>query len=348
MSENAKNVIGMFEHQASGCFWYRTKHLLDLFNKNSIDARLLNLDTDVDFYDRLRSVQLYGIYPFSFEKVLKTLKEDGIKIVYDMDDAVSLIDETNPFYYAVKKDAGSSLLILKYADHITVSTKVMADLLRTKTDKPITVIPNCFIKEEWTFERPSREGIRIGFAGSCTHIPDLIKIIPIIKTLQSKYNVKFLIMGFGKTTYEEWYRDFTYSSTEIAIAEMEKLNNLLLGITYEWVPYVDYVNYPATLTNMSLDIGLCPLTDTPFNRARSACKAMEYTLSGALALASDLPPYQDDKSSILIRDNWEEAIEFYIHNRKKLDAERMEHLQWLNEKRLIDTQLSTLKDIYLS
>lgn len=348
MDKNAK-IIGLFKHQDSGCYWYRTKHPKEALERVGLDARMLEIETDIDFYDNIQSVQLYGIYPFQFRKALEGLKVDGKKIVYDMDDAVDLIDESNPFYYSVKKDAKSSLEILEYADEITVSTPVMKELLSKKTNKPITVVPNCFSQREWTFPRHQREGIRVGFAGSCTHVADLINILPIIKKLQAKYDIKFLIMGFGKQSYAEWYRDFSYSSTPEGVNQLIQLNELMKEISFEWIPYVDYQSYPSTLINMALDIGICPLKDTPFNRARSACKAMEYTLSGALALASDLPPYQEDKSSILVKDNeWEQALTFYIEDETARESAHLSHLSWLLQNRDIDSPkiIDLLKSVY--
>jgi len=263
MNKNAKNIIGAFEHQPSGCYWYRTKHPIDMLKNNGVDARMLQIETDIDFYDNLRSVQLYGIYPFQFYKALEIMKNDGIKIIYDMDDAVDLIDVNNPFYYSVKKDAKSSLEILRYTDHVTVSTPVMKELLSKKTDKPITVVPNCYDPNEWTFIRPKREGIRIGFAGSCTHVADLIEVLPTIIKLQKDHDLRFLIMGFGKDSYAEWVRDFSYSSTEEANKQLLILNDLLLQIKFEWVPYVNFDLYPSTLINLALDIGICPLLNTP-------------------------------------------------------------------------------------
>jgi glycosyltransferase involved in cell wall biosynthesis len=345
MSENAKNIVGMFRHQASGCFWYRTKHPFDMFVSNGVNAKMLEIETDIEFYDRLKSVQLYGIYPFQFYKALETMKADGIKIIYDMDDAVDLIDENNPFYYSVKKDAKSSLEILKYADHITVSTSVMASLLANKTDKPITVIPNCYIPSEWTYPRPQREGIRIGFAGSCTHVADLIQVLPIISKLQKSHDVRFLIMGFGKQSYEEWYRDFLYTATPEAIKQLETLNSLMKEINFEWVPYVDYTNYPSTLINMALDIGICPLLDTPFNQARSACKAMEYTLAGALALASDSAPYRSEPTSTLVED-WDKALTYFVEHPQEIKDFQLKNLRWIEDNRKVDSQLEILKKIY--
>ena len=347
MDKNAKKV-GYFEHQPSGCFWYRTKHPMDALSRHGIKADIVKIDQDVDFYN-IMSFQLYGIYPFSFNKVLNFLKEEGKKIIYDTDDALDLIQVTNPFYFSVKKDANSAREILQYVDHITVSTKPMLEYIRQKTDKPITILPNCFDSSEWNFNRPEKNEIRIGFAGSTTHVEDLIDIIPIIEKLQAKYHIKFYIMGFGKSNYEQWINSFRFASTQEGLIHLEKLTENLKKIKFEWVEFVNYDKYPELLVNMALDIGICPLKDNPFNNCRSASKAMEYTLSGALALASDTIPYRAEPTSILVKDNeWEEKLEYYITHSEERAKKYREHLNWIKENRDIDSPaiISLLKSIY--
>ncbi len=348
MSENAKpkNIVGAFEHQPSGCFWYRTKHVIDLFNNNGIESHFIPINNDIDFYDDMKSVQVYGIYPFSFEKVLRTIKEDGKKIVYDIDDALDLIDTSNPFFYSVKKDASSALGIFKHADHITVANEELVEYARQRTAAPISIIPNCYDPADWKFDRPKREGFRIGFAGSCTHVPDLIEIVPVIQKLQSKFpNVKFLIMGFGPGTYEEWLTNFKYISPPEGIYLLNELDKRLKTIEFEWVPFVDYTIYPQVLTNMALDIGICPLLDTPFNRHKSPSKAMEYALSGALSLSSDVRPYNKEPTSVLV-DDWEKALTHFIDNPDEIKWKHAAHMKWIQENRHIQTQFDKLKDIY--
>ncbi len=341
-------MIGHFAHKPSGCYWYRIKQPMDMLNSNGIKTQLIHVDEDVVNFDELSAFQFYGAYPFSMEKVLKSLKESGKHIVYDTDDALDLIDTSNPFYYSVKKDLGSVNEILTYADEITVSTKALAEYVRTKTDKKITVIPNSYTPSEWIGERPKREGIRIGFAGSSTHVKDLIDIIPVIEKLQKKYPITFIIQGFGLgNDYKEWFKEFRYLATPEAQKLLIELDNNLSRIDFEWVPYIDFDKYPTSLRNMALDIGICPLKETPFDRCRSACKAMEYTLSGALALASDTEPYRGDLSSVLVRDDeWEKAIENYIVFPERRNSEHQTHLKWLQENRSIEKQLEPLKEVY--
>ena len=313
-----------------------------------IGGEAIALDKDVEINEFGSFLIHAGMYPFSFEKVLKYLKEENKKIVYDVDDAITLIDESNPSYYAIKKDSGSFTELLEHADEVTTTTQIMADYLKPLTKANITVIPNCYDPKEWTYPRPKREGLRIGFAGSGTHVADLLLVLPSIRKLQKKYHFKFILFGLGpQATYQEWFKAYRYVSTEKGIAELYEFDKILSEITFEWCPYVDYENYPATLTNIALDIGLCPLKDTPFNRCRSAVKAMEYTLSGALALASDLPPYQAEQSSILVKDDaWEDCLEALLKHPETIKDFRAASETWIKENRNISTQLDTLKKVY--
>ena len=341
------NKVGFFRHTPSGCFWYRIKNPMDMFKANGIGTEFIELDKDINDFDNIKTFQFYGAVPFSFEKIFEFLKKENKKIIYDADDALDYIDESNPFYFSVKKDLGSANMAIEYADELTVSTPEMKKYMETKTSKPITVVPNCYVPSEWAFPRPKREGIRIGFAGSATHVQDLIDIVPIIRKLQTKYPITFIIMGFGMSDYKSWYKDFRYTAPLLAQKQLEELDKALEGMEFEWVSYVDYDKYPSSLINMALDIGLCPLKDTPFNRCRSACKAMEYTLAGAVALASDVAPYRNEATSVLVKDgDWEDAIELMCKHpdvRKNFnDAART----WLEENRKVDSQLVTLKRVY--
>lgn len=319
---------------------------MEALNAHGVPTQIINLDEDIES-DDITAFQVYGIYPFSFDKVLKTLKADGKKIIYDLDDALDLIEPTNPFYYNVIKDKGSQREIFQYADHITVATPALKEYAQSKTKAPITIIPNCFNPNEWMFKRPQREGIRIGFAGSPTHVEDLLQVLPTIIKLQKTHDVRFLIMGFGNASYEDWIRNFRFASPPEALKVLDELEKLLLQIRFEWIPYVDFDVYPSTLINMALDIGICPLTDTPFNRARSASKAMEYTLAGALALASNLPAYNQDPTSTLV-DDWDKALTHFVENPDEIKVLQKKNLKWIRENRNINLNVDLLKLVYLS
>jgi hypothetical protein len=324
---------------------------MDALNRAGTSTKLIGINEDIEDtdMDKIHAFQFYGAYPFSVGRVLKYLKEKGKKIVYDCDDALNLVDPTNPWYYDVMKDLGSVREILSYADEITVSTPQMGEYIKTQSDVKVTILPNYYSQREWTFPRPNRKGLRIGYSGSASHVSDLIPILPVIKKLQDKYNFTFILFGFGneglQKDYKNWYMDYRYVSSPEGQKELEIFDKLLSEIRFEWVPYVDFEKYPSTLTNIALDIGLCPLKDTPFNRCRSACKAMEYTLSGALALASDIEPYRTEPTSVLVTD-WESTLEYYITHLEECKATKEKHLEWLRQNRNIDDKIELLKEIY--
>lgn len=346
MSKNAKK-IGFFDHQRSGCFWYRIKHPMDTLNAHGYQTEVIRMDKDIEI-DNFQSVLFYGAYPYSMEKILKLFKEKGIKIIYDTDDALDLIDISNPFYYSVKRDVGSVKQILEYADEITVSTPIMKEYMAKMTDKKITVVPNCYLSSEWTANRVEKSELRIGFSGASPHVSDLVEIIPIIKRLQDKYKFKFYISGFGQTSYAEWYKQYRYIAQPEAIEELVKLDKALSKMSFEWVPFVDFTIFPYTLTNLSLDIGICPLKDTPFNRHRSAVKALEYTFAGALAISSDILPYQNEPTSIRVKpEEWETTLEKYILDIELRNETREKHLEWIKNNRNMESHVDLLKSIYV-
>lgn len=145
--------------------------------------------------------------------------------------------------------------------------------------------------------------------------------------------------------YKQWYQDFSHISSPEAQEELKMFDKELSGIKFEWVPYVDHELYPATLTNIALDIGICAIKDTQFNRCRSAVKAMEYTLSGALALASDMPPYNQEQCSVLV-DDWEKVLEHFINNPEEIEPTRSSHLKWIQENRNIKSIVPKLREVY--
>ena len=338
--------VGTFRRNKSGCYWYRVKRTQDILKKSGFKTVTMNLNEDID--DDIDIYSIYGSQPFSMRKVLNSFKEDKKKIVYDVDDALTLMEESSPFYHDIMASVPSFIENLQYADEITTTTAEMERYLRTKTDKKITVIPNTYDPTEWTFERPKREGIRIGFAGSPTHLGDLLLVLPAIRNLQKKYVFTFILFGFSKYgTYREWYAAERFAAQGQRLADLLEFDKLMSEINFEYVPFVDYELYPTVLTNIALDIGLCPLRDTPFNRCRSACKAMEYTLSGAVSLASDVEPYKSEVDSILVSDgNWEDAIEALIKypdvRKTFLEASKT----WIEENRNMNSQIETLKKVY--
>jgi hypothetical protein len=89
-------------------------------------------------------------------------------------------------------------------------------------------------------------------------------------------------------------------------AELDRLpNTTFLGL------YRTYQNAAHALTRAGVDVGLAPLANHEFNRAKSAMKYLEYGACRIPCLFSDVEPYRpfvrDGENGILVRDHTPEA-----------------------------------------
>lgn len=159
------------------------------------------------------------------------------------------------------------LHVLKHCDGVTVSTQRLATIVREYTDMPVKVVGN-YIDLLW-FKRIQKQaerkvwGLTIGWAGGNRPDSDVEMMANAWGRIAARYpNVTFVIQGHhAKAFYDN------VPNERIAMLK--------------WLP-IDI--YPVGLVN--IDIGCCPLGDTPFNRSKSAIKAMEYAASGAAVVAS--------------------------------------------------------------
>jgi glycosyltransferase involved in cell wall biosynthesis len=65
------------------------------------------------------------------------------------------------------------------------------------------------------------------------------------------------------------------------------------------------LNHDTYWRTLSMDVGIGPLRNTPFNRAKSSLRAVEYAALGVVAVLPDLPPYRgwidDGVTGVLVR-----------------------------------------------
>ena len=110
----------------------------------------------------------------------------------------------------------------------------------------------------------------LGWGGSLGHLADLEWVMPVLRGLLARHpHVRLAIMGPQN-----------------------------LGALFDWVPperfrfrkggnIAEYYAFVDTL-----DIGICPLLPTPFNRCRTDIKLLELSAHGVVPVCSDLDPYR--------------------------------------------------------
>lgn len=222
--------------------------------------------------------------------------EHGLKIVVDCDDYFDL-NPDSPFIKEHEKSDAKRVIkkTMEIADMVTTTTKHLAGKL-SEINKNVKVLPNYMDMDRWDLAKYHNESdrIRIGWAGSMTHLDDLKMIVePLIKIKQNYPQVDYIFVG------------------ETRIADLFPFPvETMLGVPFDV--------WPAKLNGLRLDIGLAPLKDTPFNKCKSNIKWLEYSIAQIPGVYSPTV-YQHtnfEPKFGLVADSpetWYGAIEHYIN-----------------------------------
>lgn len=184
-------------------------------------------------------------------------KEQGKKIVVDVDDLIELADD-NPHQIEHQLTNASEVIkiTLGIADLVTTTTPYLAEKLK-EYNKNVFVFPNYMNMHRWDLPtlKNTSDRVRIGWAGSITHLND-IKMIqePLQRVLNEFSNAQLVLVGDPRM------KDLFTGNVEV-----------MLGVPFD--------SYPTRLHGLRLDIGLAPLVDNEFNRCKSNIKWMEYSIA---------------------------------------------------------------------
>lgn len=224
-------------------------------------------------------------------------------------------------------------LNFKKADMVTCTTPILQESLKTINPNTV-VLPNLIDLDLYTRLDINKKGIiRIGWQGGVSHYEDLYLVRDALGKILRKYpHVRFVY--FGDHRFQPLFKDFPVGQLE----------------TVTWTPTVAY---PWKLACLSLDIGLCPVTDNVFNRNKSAIKWMEYSAVGAATIASDIPPYapviDNFKDGILVpedSDLWFEAMDALVQDAEKRQALAANAYEKLRELHSADKFAHLWRDAY--
>lgn len=201
---------------------------------------------------------------------------------------------------------------LKLSDAIICSTRFIKENLELLfPGKPVYVIPNAVDFSVWDTMKPNpivkkEPGrIRIGYTGCLNHGGDLQLVNkPILKLLNEFPNVEFIAVGAMRSGQGVITHDRSY-------------------LINHWVA-ID--NWPAACKGWQIDIGIAPLMDINFNRAKSNLRWLEYSAMKLPTVASHVRPFAESirpgKDGFLCRSqqSWYNALKELIVNEEKRRA----------------------------
>ncbi|HEU4401931.1 MAG TPA: hypothetical protein VFT43_07480 [Candidatus Polarisedimenticolia bacterium] len=267
----------------------------------------------------------------------------GIPIVYSVDDALDRIETHNPAYETIQGAIANLGVILARSDALIVTTPELARRL-AGLRRPTHLLPNAIEPRRWTL-RPRTSGeLRVGWSGSASHLDDLLLILPAIRRLQERIEFRFVLHGLTCRPIAEEVEEIGrlrggLSASRRARADaFLEMAGILRAIRHRHVPFGSLESFFKTLPALDLDIGLCPLLDTPFNRHKSALKFYEYAAAGSMTIASAVPPYASEVSALAANtvDAWRDTLERYLGDREARETELRVQREFVLAERSIE------------
>lgn len=230
--------------------------------------------------------------------------------IYDNDDNVHAIKPTNIGFHSynpASKNPKWAITAMESCFALTVSTENLKEVY-SKTNKRIFVLPNGVDFEEWDThprgQKPEGE-IRISLVLSGSHYEDIREIEDVLIEVIKRYpQVKVYVMDAFK------------GDTFVALPK--KYSKQLV-----WTKWVSQDQWPKWNKEMAFDIGLAPLLDNDFNRAKSNLRWLEYAAQGVPTIGSDVEPYrtaENGKTIVLVKNSeadWYDALVDLVENPEK-------------------------------
>jgi glycosyltransferase involved in cell wall biosynthesis len=222
---------------------------------------------------QVRDVEVLHIHRYAEERALTLAREAkaaGAIVVWDNDDDIGAIPRSTATHkqhggYAWHQRLQGMQRMFRLADLVTTPSAVLAERLR-EHGAPRTEVVENYLQDHFleTARRPA-EGVTVGWVAGLEHQVDAERV-PIREALQrlldERPDVRVTTVGLGLGLRDERYRHV------------------------EGVPLIKLCD-----TIAQFDVGIAPLTDHPFNRARSNVKLKEYASLGVPWLASPVGPY---------------------------------------------------------
>lgn len=276
--------VAVFPSDDGGCGWYRLRWPAENLARQGHDVTVdpplgfyrwngegegeparLFLDADVAVVQRITT-------PTGLEFVA-ALKDHGHRVVVDVDDDLDALPDGHPYRAQVDGTLpGQHRDILhevcRLADVVTCSTHPLVE--RYGYGKGV-VLPN-LVPERLLGVKPRRKGPpRVGWTGRpISHIDDAGQLRGVGRLADDR--------GWR---FAAWGQSASRTFQEVGVPPSAR-------VTVPFRPLRS--GFHESVAELSL--GLVPLRDTGFNRAKSWLKGIEYAALGVPFVASDLPEYR--------------------------------------------------------
>lgn len=314
------------QYVPNGCTWYRCILPAQQLNLAGIHASFGFLSIKQNgkfvikrlndtFSHRHRIIVLKVIMSAQTLEAMPKAQALGQKIVVDIDDLHEELHETNHAHASTdpskSKENNREIYaeIIKNADALICSTPFIEQYYKNKyPKKPIFMVRNAIDIDRWTrFKTVKRKPI-IGWLGATPwRSLDLEQISPFFNDYLVSRDARFHHAGHIPWAGPAYLR-LNITPDLCSVSPM--------------VPLYDLPNVYA-----NFDIGIVPLNDIPFNRAKSFIKGIEYAAAGIPFVASNLPEYKYLADAGVgrvasSREEWEHHLDSFMNVAKREEESR--------------------------
>ena len=209
-------------------------------------------------------------------RLARLLKQAGKNLVYVMDDDLLNVPESlaSAPYYRQKQVQESIRGIIGLSDAILSPSPVLLGKYARDGRRGILLEEPAIDPLPREPREPGRP-VCIGFAGSVDRAGDIEQLL--------KDTLLRIHREYGPRV------NFTFFGAVPSFAG---------ELNARCVPYCDsYDAYRSALRELRIDIGLAPMPDTPFHACKHYNKFVEYAAAGCVGVFSDVPPYDQLRSS---------------------------------------------------
>lgn len=199
----------------------------------------------------------------------------GKRLVYDVDDDMSVIDPASKQAYAFYSNPEVQSRIgenMRAAAVVTCASERIADWASRYTDR-VVVVPNGIPADVLSWQRePQGDGrLVVGWVGSTQSLPELALVVkPLLRLLDTHRRVEVHTVGIPRV------------HIEAAGLVHERVR------CTEWTPPGE-----AYLRLVDFDVWVAPYRDIPFNQAKYPTKRLEAAFLGVPLVCSGVGEYRD-------------------------------------------------------
>lgn len=251
------------------------------------------------------------------------MKAAGHRIVCEVDDNYLAPTGQNPQMKAgwkTGRERNAHLRTLACFDGLIVTTDRLGRFYRDGLREigasvPIHVCGNHVDPDDWPDPPPDSERLRVGWMGSPSHEWDIELMWPALSWAEHNGH-EVVIVGHNPG----WYQH----------------------LTYRFVPWQDPLTFTRRDASWPIDIAIAPLVRNQFNLGKSDVKILEYGMSGAAVVASNIEVYSQTirhGETGLLAGSWREMVDSVaqLANDKRMRDELAANLQqYIREERLIE------------